>query len=75
MGDHLMECVVQPIKLSDKRVKVLPERFPFWLCSYIRHLGKVTFLDESSEVKVPYSGVSKYEGRSESEHVVEASLP
>lgn len=50
-----VDVVVQPIKLSDKQVKVLPEQFPFWLCSYIRHSrhsGKATFLDRSLEVKV-----------------------
>jgi hypothetical protein len=65
--------IVQPIKLSGKQVKVLPEQFPFWLCSYIRHWEGATFSGESSEVKVPFGGASKYEGRSGSEHVVEAS--
>ena len=64
---------VQPVKLSVKQVKVLSEQFPFWLCSDIRHWGRVTWPDESSEVKVTWSVASKHEGRSESEHVVEAS--
>jgi hypothetical protein len=29
------DVTVQPIKLPGKQVKVLPEQFPFWLCSYI----------------------------------------
>ena len=64
---------VQPIKLPGKQVKVLPDQFPFWICSDIRHWGRVTWPDESSEVKVTWSVASKHEGRSESEHVVEAS--
>ena len=35
---------VQPTKLPGKQVKVLPGQFPFWLCSYIRHQGRVTYL-------------------------------
>ncbi len=65
---------MQPINLSGKQVEDLPEQFPFWLCSYIRHQERATFSGESSEVKVPFSGASKYESRSESEHVSEASL-
>jgi len=38
------DLAVQPTKLPDKQVKVLPGQFPFWLCSYIRHQGRVTYL-------------------------------
>jgi len=65
---------VQPIKLPGKQVKILSDQFPFWICSDIRHWGRVTWPDESSEVQVTRSVASKHEGRSESEHVVEASL-
>ena len=64
---------VQPIKLPGKQVKILSDQFPFWICSDIRHWGRVTWPDESSEVQVTRSVASKHEGRSESEHVVEAS--
>ena len=68
-----IDLTVQPIKLPGKQVKILPDQFPFWICSDIRHWGRVTWPDESSEVKVTRSVASKHEGRSESEHVVEAS--
>jgi hypothetical protein len=64
---------VQPVKLSVKQVEVLPEQFPFWLRSDTRHEGRVTSPNESSEVKVTIRVASNYEGRSESEHVDEAS--
>jgi hypothetical protein len=69
----LQDLTVQPIKLPGKQVKILSDQFPFWICSDIRHWGRVTWPDESSEVKVTWSVASKHEGRSESEHVVEAS--
>ena len=68
------DLTVQPITLPGKQVKILPDQFPFWICSDIRHWGRVTWPDESSEVQVTRSVASKHEGRSESEHVVEASL-
>ena len=68
------DLTVQPIKLPGKQVKILSDQFPFWICSDIRHWGRVTWSDESSEVQVTRSVASKHEGRSESEHVVEASL-
>ena len=67
------DLTMQPIKLPGKQVKILPDQFPFWICSDIRHWGRVTWPDESLEVKVTRSVASKHEGRSESEHVVEAS--
>ncbi|MDO9123888.1 MAG: hypothetical protein Q7V12_05640, partial [Deltaproteobacteria bacterium] len=67
------DLTVQPIKLPGKQVKILSDQFPFWICSDIRHWGRVTWPDESSEVQVTRSVASKHEGRSESEHVVEAS--
>jgi hypothetical protein len=69
----MQDLTVQPIKLPGKQVKILSDQFPFWICSDIRHWGRVTWPDESSEVKVTWSVASKHEGRSESEHVVEAS--
>ncbi len=71
---NVYKLTVQPIKLPGKQVKILSDQFPFWICSDIRHWGRVTWPDESSEVQVTRSVASKHEGRSESEHVVEASL-
>ena len=66
---------VQPINLIGKQGEDLSVEFPFYHRSYIQLCEGVTLYGESLEVKVPFGGASKYEGRSESEHVVEASLP
>jgi hypothetical protein len=65
---------VQPTTLIGKQVKVLSVEFPFYHRSYIQLCEGVTLYGESLEVKVPLGGASKYEGRSESEHLLEASL-
>ena len=65
--------MVQPINLIGKQVEVLSVEFPFYHRSYIRLYYGVTLNGESSEVKGLFSRVSKYEGRSESEHLFEAS--
>lgn len=65
---------VQPTILIGKRVEVPSVEFPFYQRSDIRLRKGITLYGESSEAKVPFSRGSKYEGRGESGHLVEAPL-
>jgi len=62
--------------LDDRAGRLVAEKLniPIYHRSYIQLCEGVTLYGESLEVKVPFGGASKYEGCSESEHLLEASL-